>query len=164
MSFNKFSRREFSSHAQQIPSKLCLLPPSLQWMFWSRLCAILSMPMIPPACLNPPSAEIVTSRLGYELKHHFLHPIFLWGHPSSQGKQQGDHVYLLHEHVSAPVLCGGEISSSGCCQEEAFLSHTRRMCVVVTRVLIHELSPLDTSKSFIIELHCWNIVLKFQLM
>lgn len=102
MSFNKFSRREFSSHAQQVPSKLCLLPPSLQWMFWNRLCAIPSMPMLPPACLNPSSPETFTTSLGYELKHHFLPSHFLWWHPSSKGKQQGNHVYLLHEHLSAP--------------------------------------------------------------
>lgn len=102
MSFNKFSRRGFSSGPQQVPSKLCLLLPPLQWMWWNSLCAILSMPMLHPACLHPPSAETFTTCLGYELKNHFLHQVFLWRQPSSKGKHQGDHVYLLHEHVSAP--------------------------------------------------------------
>lgn len=106
MSFNKFSRREFSSHAQPVSSKLCLLPPSLQWMWWNRLCAIPSMPMLHPACLNPPSTETVTACLGYELKHNFLHLIF-WGDvPPAKANNEVTVFACCGNVLVLPVLMG----------------------------------------------------------
>lgn len=151
MSFNKFSRRGFSSHAQQVPSNLCLPPPSLQWMWWNKVCAIPFMSMLRPAWLNSPAAETFTACLGYELKHHFLHPVFCGDIRPAKANCKVTMftccVNMLVPHVLMFDI--GGISGSGSCQEEAFFWHTRRMCVVLmlgacTRVLVHWSFPLLT--------------------
>lgn len=84
-------------------------------------------------------------------------------------------IYLLWEHVSAPrarALGRKDLKWSAVVRKKP-TSETQGVCVGVALVLgvctgavvrWLELSPVGTSKSFITELRCWNIVRKFHLM
>lgn len=126
----------------------------------------------PSSLLKPTCSRNIHSFPGLWAKAQSPPSNFLWGHLSSKGKLQGDHVYLLCEHVSAPrahVLWRRDLKQWQLSGGSLPVTHQEDVCGVNAWSLHMSTctlkpSPLDTSKSLIIELHCWNIVPKFDLM